>query len=509
MKKYPAAFTVFIAVLLSVTLFNGPYLSVSAVGGGNQKISQMYISGRAVTVFTDGPLNAESVRLAVSNIPAEVTAAGSLSGPNALIKTTLLVDISTSMPRDARSVVIETLNELVENKAANEEFRLAIFGEELTVLTEFSSDRYDIAKGIDEVEFDGDWSIVYNAIQDTIPLLEPHDGKPVFYRTVVITDGVDDTARGITLEELLIELQDKFYPIDAVRVSEGGPESKELSSIVRLSGGRYFTLDPSSDPGGLAASLSVAGYSYLEAITPPNLMDGSVRQTDIADGSLELTADFKYPAVDSPIAQPPVTSAPEPADEEVIPEPEPVKERIPGGIFIAAGVVLVLAAAGILFIVILRRKKAGEPAEAAPEYYEDDDTILLHGDSEYGKGPFASRCSIELTNQKDPKKTWALSFQDELLIGRGEHCGLRLEDKTVSREQCKITAGDDGVVIIHLSKTNKTRLNGVTVTENVPVKIGDVIKCGRESLHIDNITLLNVPGPGSEHKSGLTELLFK
>ncbi len=180
MRRYPITFVSLTAALLIISC-----TVVHAAGSGDTKISQMYVSGGTATVFADGPLNGGELTFAVSNIPAQIMEFGSLSDPNALIMTTILVDISTSMPRAARGVVIETLDALVESKAANEQFRLAIFGEELTMLTDFSPDRYDIAEGIESIEFNGDWSIVYNAVYDTIPDLEPLDGKPVLYRTVV------------------------------------------------------------------------------------------------------------------------------------------------------------------------------------------------------------------------------------------------------------------------------------------------------------------------------------
>ena len=63
---------------------------------------------------------------------------------------------------------------------------------------------------------------------------------PCYYRTIVITDGIDDTAGGVTKEELYLRLRDDTYPIDVVAVSktkQGEPE-KELAALTRMSRGR-------------------------------------------------------------------------------------------------------------------------------------------------------------------------------------------------------------------------------------------------------------------------------
>ena len=239
-------------------------LSIMPIGivraDSEAKILQVYISEQTLTVFIDNGLLSDALKCSISNQNAEITATGSLSDENTLMKMTVVLDVSTSMPTAIRDGVIATLKKMVEQKVANEEFKLVVFGDEIKTLHDFSSDRYDLASVIEKIKFDGNQSKIYDAIYNTIPRIVSSDNKPTFYRTIVITDGVDNTVSGITKEELFLKLQNEHYPVDVVTVSSKEmAEDKELSAIVRMSGGKYYSLNPNTDISVLVQNLSMNG----------------------------------------------------------------------------------------------------------------------------------------------------------------------------------------------------------------------------------------------------------
>jgi len=96
--------------------------------------------------------------------------------------------------------------------------------------------------------------------------------------------------------------------------------------------------------------------------------------------------------------------------------------------------------------------------------------------------------TIELISPIDPNKKWKLPIETDILIGRSEKCSVRLSDKSVSREQCRISSAADGKIIVtHLSTTNKTMLNGANVAVNAVLRRGDILKFGRETLKVQVI----------------------
>jgi hypothetical protein len=269
-------------------------------------LSEAYAWERYADVFIAGGMNPESLSCRVSNQVAEVAGSGLLAERGVTVRTTILLDVSASMPAQARESVRSFIGALIEGVGKNEQCRLAAFGEQLSVLQDFTSDRYDLAAAASGIEFDSQQSRLYDAVYGTIPEGGPLGGSPCYYRTIVVTDGADDAAGGITKEELYLRLQASAYPIDVVAVSKASQAEpdKELSALTRMSGGRYASLSSETDAGGLASSLGTGGVVWLRAVLPSSLLDGSTRQFDITDGSAAVRFDFKVPVYDAPAAEP-------------------------------------------------------------------------------------------------------------------------------------------------------------------------------------------------------------
>jgi hypothetical protein len=504
---------------------------------GGIVLSQAYVQDTCMDVFVTGDLSTENLSVKVSNRPAAVTAGGSVTDRGITVRTAVLLDISTSMPPAIRDIVRVCIDSLIEHITANEQFKIVTFAEQLTVLRDFTSDRYDLADAAGKIEFTGQQSKIYDAIYNTIPEVRPIDGEPCYYRTIVITDGVDDTASGVTKEELYLKLQSDTYPIDVVAVSkakQAEPE-KELSALTRMSGGRYVNLYPEVDASGLSSALAVNGVCWLRAEIPASLLDGSTRQVDISDGSNSVQFDVKVSVFDAPAAETPeptpestetaaAATAGEPGNVEApIPptesEPESSKSFMTlfgdytPVVFIGAGVLLIILTAVIVAVAVTRGKKkkrseteANGQSAAADELYREKTEYIGDVNAD------GSQFTVKLSSFNNPSKNWTLPVIGELIIGRDEHCAIQLDDKSVSREQCKIVIGNSGLAVVHLSRTNKTSLNGVDVTTGSPLRSGDTLKFGREVLHMDYIRSLGVaPPPREPEKSSSgnkTESIF-
>lgn len=275
----------------------------------------------------------------------------------------MLIDISGSMPKAMREKVVAAVDKLIECKCANEEYRIIAFAQETRVLCDFTTDRYDLEKAVKSVAFDGQWSMIYDAIYNAIPQAKETEADlPPYSRILVITDGADETKVGVTMEELFLKLQNEYCPVDVLAVSERvqSTPNKELSGITRISGGSYFSLDPDTSLEDLPARLSANGFSYLQVQVPEHLLDGSVRQVDLTLGKTTVALDVKFPASF-------VQAEPEPSDPAEIPEapePELEPEEIPEpafleryGVACAIGVVVAVVILAVVLVIALRGKK--------------------------------------------------------------------------------------------------------------------------------------------------------
>jgi len=444
---------------------------------GGVEVLQAYVSGDTLTVFTDGRLRQDSLKCAVSGQNAEPGASGRLSGGGVKVKTTVLADVAAAA--NLRGDIGALLEKLIENKPANEEFRIVAFGKSAEVIVDFTADRYDLANALGKIKWGGGKSRLYDAICDTFPNIAPDGNLPVFHRALVISGGGDDSDNAMTKEELFLKLKAERYPVDIVEA-----KSKNLAAIARVSGGRHYPLHPGSETRDeLAEMLGVGDYYCYTATVPPAVLDGSVRQVDLGDGINKMSLDLKFPVYAPPIGDP------EPKSEEV-----PPRDSEASG-YVGAGSVFLAVAFVVIVVGLVRKKKKNKNLlDSGAGFLKDSgggETEFFGKDSPGEKG-----YTIKLTDMAAPGKSWTFQIQegDEILVGRAAGCGLRLEDRSVSREQCKIRLEDKKITLVDLGATNKTSVNGETAHKNTPLLIGDTIKFGRESLQVDYI---GTPGKAS------------
>ncbi len=73
-----------------------------------------------------------------------------------------------------------------------------------------------------------------------------------------------------------------------------------------------------------------------------------------------------------------------------------------------------------------------------------------------------------------PQRQWALQGT-VVVIGRGDDCHVRIDDRQASRHHARITQTQDGYVLEDLGSKNGTFLNGQSLTAPMVLKDGDEI----------------------------------
>jgi hypothetical protein len=469
LRRLPFVFAVVFSLLLPAGV---------CAATGVASLSQAYVNEDRLHIFIDGAVDASSVK--VSNREAEITAGGSLAEYGAVVRTTFLVDISTSIPVNVRADIITLLGYFIENKNPLEEYRIVTFGEGLTVLQDFTADRYDINAAVNKISYTDELTHIYDSLYNMMPELTPLDGIPCYYRCIVITDGADVADTGVTSSELYLRLQLESYPINIIEaVTDSGPD-KDIAALARISGGKVIPISPGADMAAISAQLTTENIRYINAVIPAELLDGSVRQVNITGGGAELQFDIKIPIYEAPVVQTPVPTqepTPEPTpvptpDPTAIPTPvptqEPAKTESLFGwpIYVIAGVSLALVITAIVLFIMNNKKK--RPAAASPPPADN---------------------SITLCDYNNAAQVWNLSLKYEILIGRNESCQVVLIDTSISRPQCRIYVAEVPM-LEHLGKANTTCLNGSPVLLPVEISQGDLIKMGRVTLVVERLNFL-------------------
>ena len=473
---------------------------IPCLAAENYALLQSYIWEDLVDIYISGNLNGDSVSINVSNQPTEVMDSGSLANVDVTVRTTILLDISESMPQSIRGKVIDYINYCIENLNQREELRIALFGENISIIQDFTADRYDLAKAAEMIKFDGKQSKLYDAIYNTIPELVPIEGNPCYHRMIVITDGIDEADSGITKEELYLYLQETLYPVDVVAVSESEKNvaEKDLSALTRISGGGYVNLNADSAIEDIY--FDVAGITWIRAKLPSEVMDGSIRQFDVSDGMVTLQFDLKVPVYGNVIAEQEteketeseridsgtiLTNSHEETGEGTVANEITGDEVkiIPAGLYVIFTIFVFICIT--LTIILIRNKNKKQVLKSksiqlelkSDHQREEDETYVI---------TMGNQICLKIVD--NPTKKWELDLNNEITIGRNESCQVVLDDQSVSRKQCVLYLDENGCPMIkNLSSSNITQVNEVRLDAPHFICEGDQIRCGKTVLIVDSI----------------------
>ena len=120
------------------------------------------------------------------------------------------------------------------------------------------------------------------------------------------------------------------------------------------------------------------------------------------------------------------------------------------------------------------RAPAGGPAPAPAA-----DATGFHAASSLGAAPVAHRAPrlvVERAPGHEPGMIYDLD--DELVLGRGDHAEIRLEDPFASSRHARVFPKGDILVIEDLDSTNGTYLNEELLHGAQPLHLGDRVRIG-------------------------------
>lgn len=207
--------------------------------------------------------------------------------------TLILVDTSGSIPADIRQKTKDLIMELIDQKQENERYSIASFGTEINVLCDYTSDRYDLAKALEGLDYSEKYTYVYSVLDKVLD-----NDRDDFYRIVMISDGVENSRDGITYDEILNKISSGHCPVYTVGIENGNQESlKKLYSFSRNSYAESAALTNESDISQICDTVnSSRNFICVEVSVPDEAADGSVRYLKISGQDYECGADVRIPA---------------------------------------------------------------------------------------------------------------------------------------------------------------------------------------------------------------------
>ncbi len=347
-----------LACILSLFLISQPLLTLNA--DVDVEPLQLYFSddGKVMRIFTSQKLD-DNAEVIIGN---QMFSAEEIQNSNVEVHTTFLIDNSTSMPKDQREPLIDSISNYVAIMPDFESVKIATFDENINFLADdYSSDSGFIDYELSKVDFQGKASLVYDALLKSVDYDEYNEN--IYYRTILITDGVDSNA-GTSFDFLRTEISENGrFHVDVIQVNKDNSQDVNLLAISHLGSNTYTVFQEDTELSCLQLKqISMMKVSLINDITTGEVKGvtiqnenekislGSVRFPQVIFSLPEITEEIEETEGDSLE----IIETSETVSETVSPSPKP--SFSPFLSLIIVGILLLLAGIGVGCYIWLSKK---------------------------------------------------------------------------------------------------------------------------------------------------------
>lgn len=475
---------------------------------------QILIEGKGIVSYVECGSGIQSADAQAAQYPCENVEI--VAPENISVHTVIMLDNSLSISETNRENIKNIMRQYVQGVSENEAVSLAVFGEEMEFLTEKSQDTDEMIRLIDEIEFYNQDTYLTDYLYQAIEKIE---NDPEYTRFIVISDGVDNNAIGITKDELISKLKETSRPIDTIGhiYKDNSSELKNMFALSRATGGEEVLIEDFEEMSSIVEKIHDLSHIYsIKMDVPQNVMDGGNRRILInlhtEEGDVEVTGEAAMPFTrmepesepePEPKQEPASVSIPAPAPEpeqepesepdselkqESKPESDPEPERKPAGIGIEkiAGAVILLIAAAALILYRKKNKsdngkesKRNTPVvpEAIPEAKPAEDaTVILDG-----------RYLLVLRDRSNPERIFRYPMDGHVIVGRNIDMVQIAVDYslTVSGQHCEFYIKNNRFFIRDMNSINHTYLDGRMISGECEIMSGNVVRLGEVEFGVE------------------------
>lgn len=517
-----------LGLVVALLYFHVEYISVFA---DNEKViastadeSNIYLYLKGISEVTGGTVQ-------IGNKVCEnVSITGMDTFPTPL-RTVILIDNSLSIKSDKRSDIQDILTQLVDQSIQGEEYRVGVFSETITWLSDYSSDYESIKSVIDSIEYQNQETWFSDCLYGIIEEMS-NNADTVYSRIIMVSDGADDNGIGYTNYEVSVLVEKSNIPLYMIGTPGDNEALEIMFSFARTSKADYFLLDGSISNEDIAEGLLSDHELICVRVTPDiSMLDGGLKNIQITvntpSGETKLTAAANMPfatgsaggdedendaeqetsgETDEESSEP----TPQPSsDEEAADTPEDNETDENQGneffLFLLIGLAVVLAAVVCIIIIIAVKKKKTRvssgntiktgmpisPGDSASTGQEDKTRFISTDDTDDGKATrllsWQPSQSVWLTlkSVERPDKTYRAPMKDVILIGR-KNADIVIEfDPHISTRHCEIIKRGEFLYIRDLGSLNGTFYENIQVFDReIRIADGGTIKIGNSKFTV-------------------------
>ena len=417
-----------------------------------------------------------------------------------------LIDVSKSLKPAYFAQIQSALNTWVAGMNEYDRAALISFGSQVKVLQDFSSNKSVIKEKIDLITPNNMDTFLYQGLVQALELGRRQDASlPKRRVIVVLTDGIDDAAGGVTKEEVLLKIAENRIPIYAIGyamppltpIKENG--LKELGVLARTSGGHFLKAN---------AMPLIEAYKLQKERIDSSYEVIMFCNTCIAEGQLSrlnitFNADGHTLNDGLDVRLIPVSEVPTKAPKVLLGLVDTLKgqikvtyEKYPYLSSVTLALLFLIILGSLLYI--KKRKNAAHEKMIASA-----SSAITGNEAPNDKGhylndifPVIKKATVQppkyslsftVVTGDEPGKCYTIKLNDSAIIGRASDCDLSIGDSEVSARHAEIKFEKGILVIKDLGSMNGTLINGVPIHTVHYLQDGDQILIGRTELRLNGL----------------------
>ncbi len=496
-KKLAGIIVFFMTMLFFLLLWLPVYAA------SRMTVAETYTGESEVVLYVKG-VNGElsDIRVQAGTADCDSVVQTRLLESSQTIKTLIMLDNSLSIPQADRKRIFKILRNIISDRMEQEEIALAAFNDGIGYLADYTTDNQVLLEAAKSIEYQSSHTYLTDVLYDLLSAEYVQNKEDMFWRIVVISDGMDNKSIGYTKDELFALLKEHPVPIYTIGVQTSRKDNNEqlenMFAISRVTGADSFLLGDSKDMLDIEQALWEVRNIVRLAVRPPeDLMDGSRKTVKItfSDGE-SISAEAVMPQqVKAAETQ---TSQAETADEETT---ETSADKGMTIILILSGLLVIAAAVIAVALIFIKKKKKDTDGDEKKEtdhsqtvFFEDSSETEILQETEQDDGDRTvmmwnteASCHMILTDVSCPGRTFQIPLRNSVVIGRKQGaCGITIDyDRSVSGRHCEIKIRNGRFFISDLQSSNGTYVDGSRVTEEMEIASGSMIRLGKLELKFE------------------------
>lgn len=285
-----------LGLVVAILYFQVEYISVFAdnekVIANTAGVSDIYLYIKGVTEVTGGTVQ-------IGNKVCENVSIERMDTFSTPLRTVILIDNSKSIKFDKRADIQNILTQLVDQSIQGEEYRVGLFSDTITWLSDYSSDYESIKSIIDTIQYVNQETYFSDCLYSIIEEMR-NTTDVTFSRIIMVSDGADDNSIGYTNYEVSVLAEKSNIPLYMIGTPGDNKALETMFSFARTSKADYYLLDGSiSNEDIVAGLLSDHELVCMRVMPDADMLDGSQKNIQVTlntqSGEIRLTTTVNMP----------------------------------------------------------------------------------------------------------------------------------------------------------------------------------------------------------------------